>query len=123
MSAPIDLGGRRILVIEDESLVSMFIIDTLEDIGGEIVATADNLAAALEKAASTPYDLAIRDLNLGGEPTFAVADMLADRGTPFVIATGYGTSGLPERLRGTPALSKPFHRRDLERAMRAALTR
>ncbi len=80
------------------------IVDTPEDIGCEIAAVADNLASALEKASS-------------------VADALANRGTPFVIATGYGASGMPKRVQDTPTLSKPFHRRDLERAMQAALAR
>jgi hypothetical protein len=80
------------------------IVDTPEGIGREVAAVADNLATALEKASS-------------------VADVLANRGTPFVIATGHGASGMPKRLQDIPTLSKPFLRRDLERAMRAALAR
>jgi hypothetical protein len=40
--------------------------------------------------------LAILDLNLGGVLTYPVVDVLAERGVPFIFATGYGSGGLKE---------------------------
>ena len=48
-----------------------------------------------------------------------MADALIDRGVPFVFATGYGESGLPEKYRGRPMLQKPFAKDDLERVLKA----
>ena len=37
-----------------------------------------------------------------------MADLLKARNRPFIFATGYGSSGLPEEYRDRPALQKPF---------------
>lgn len=116
-----DLRGRRVLVVEDESRIAMLIRDTLEDIGCEVVATATRFDDALEKAISLPFDVALLDVNLNGEPSYPIAQALAERGRAFVFATGYGVSNLPAALHDAPVLQKPFMRRDLERALRAAL--
>ncbi len=116
-----NLSGRRVLVVEDESRIAMLIRDTLEDIGCEVVGTATRFDDALEKAISLPFDVALLDVNLNGEPSYPIAQALAERGRAFVFATGYGTSNLPESLHDAPVLQKPFLRSDLERALRAAL--
>lgn len=119
--AEVELSGRRVLVVEDESRIAMLIRDTLEDIGCEVVGTATRFADAFEKATSLPFDVALLDVNLNGESSYPIAQALADRGRAFVFATGYGTSNVPEALHNAPVLQKPFMRRDLERALRAAL--
>lgn len=104
------LTGKRILLIEDEALVAMLIEDMLADEGCVVAATAGRLAEAL-KLAGDPgleIDFAVLDVNLAGEPAFAVAEVLAGRGVPFAFATGYGAGGLPETWRGRPTLQKPF---------------
>lgn len=116
-----DLSGRRVLVVEDESRIAMLIRDTLEDLGCEVVGIAARFDDALEKATSLPFDVALLDVNLNGEPSYPIAQALAERGRAFVFATGYGTSNLPESLHNAPVLQKPFLRSDLERALRAAL--
>lgn len=116
-----DLSGRRVLIVEDESRIAMLIRDTLEDLGCEVVATASRFDDAWEKAMSLPFDVALLDVNLDGEPSYPIALELADRGRAFVFATGYGTSSLPQSLHDAPILQKPFMRCELERALRAAL--
>jgi CheY-like chemotaxis protein len=116
-----DLSGRRVLVVEDESRIAMLIRDTLEDMGCEVVATAARFEDALEKATSLRFDVALLDVNLNGEASYPIAQALAERGRAFVFATGYGASNVPESLHNAPVLQKPFMRRDLERALRAAL--
>jgi DNA-binding response OmpR family regulator len=108
-------------VVEDESRIAMLIRDTLEDMGCEVVATAARFDDALEKAVSLRFDVALLDVNLNGESSYPIAQVLAERDRAFVFATGYGTSNLPEALHDAPVLQKPFMRRDLERALRAAL--
>jgi CheY-like chemotaxis protein len=120
-SAARTLTGRRVLVIEDESMVMMLLQDMLEDIGCVVVGSASRIAEATEKARSLAFDAAILDVNLNGVQTFPVAAALAKRGVGFVFATGYGTASLPPEFAGTPVLQKPFEQQELERALRAAL--
>lgn len=115
------LTGVRIVVVEDESLVSMLLEDMLGDLGCTVVAAASELDEAMAKLSSTAYDAVILDVNLNGARTFAIAEMLARNGMPFVFSTGYGADGIPEHLRAVPIMSKPFSRRDVERGLAAAL--
>lgn len=115
------LMGRRILVIEDESMVSMLIEDALIDMGCVVVALASRLGDGLDKAQTLAFDAAILDVNLAGERSFGIADALRQRKLPFVFATGYGTGSIPEPLRNAPILQKPFSPVELERALLIAL--
>jgi CheY-like chemotaxis protein len=116
-----DLAGRRVLVIEDEALVSMVLEEVLAELGCEVVGFASRYNDALAKATSLSYDVAIVDLNLNGQMTVPIAEALRARSQPFVVATGYGPSGLPDSIRSAPMVAKPFLQRELERALRAAL--
>jgi DNA-binding response OmpR family regulator len=61
------LVGTRVLVVEDEALISMMLEDYLTEIGCEVVATAARLEEALEKARSVSMDVAVLDVNLAGK--------------------------------------------------------
>jgi CheY-like chemotaxis protein len=115
------LSGLKVLIVEDESLVSMLIEDALADLGCRVVGVASGVDEALDKAATLPLDAAILDVNLHGKQTAAVAEILKRRGVPFLFATGYGVGGLPDGFRNTPFLQKPFHEADLERVLRQTL--
>lgn len=118
------LEGLRVLIVEDEALVSMLLEDMLADHGCEVAASASRIAQALEMVADDglAVDAAILDVNLGGEPIFPVADALAARGVPFAFATGYGAGGLPENWRDRPTLQKPFSHEDVGRALVQAIS-
>ena len=105
----------RVLVVEDEALVAMLVEDLLDELGHEAVAIASWMEDALANARTGQYDFAIVDVNLGGEPSYPVADVLAERGVPFVFATGYGAEGLPPKYFRVPVLAKPFVVADLEK--------
>jgi CheY-like chemotaxis protein len=120
-SAEGDLLGRRVLVVEDESLVTMFIQDSLAEIGCEVIGVASRYSDAIEKARSLSFDVAILDLNLNGQMSFAIADLLAERGVPFVFTTGYGKEVLPAQFQAVPVLHKPWQTRHMEGALRAVL--
>ena len=116
-----DLAGRRVLVIEDESMVMMLLQDMLQDIGCVVVGSASRLEEALDQARSLEFDVAILDVNLDGERTFPIAEILVERGARFAFATGYGIASLPSGFSGRPILQKPFQQQELERVLRAAL--
>src|ERR1700678_1249210 len=122
MADALSLQGRRVLVVEDEMMIAMLVEDMLVDLGCAVVGTAHALGPALDLANSAiDVDVALLDVNLGGEPVFAVADLLRARGVPAIFSTGYGDAGLRDIDRGAPVLQKPYHAADLARALAKAL--
>lgn len=116
-------SNPRVLIVEDETLVAMLLEDMLSDEGYEVAGSASNVPQALKLAAGEgeDFDVAILDVNLAGQPVFAVADALAERGKPFAFATGYGQGGLPDTWRSRPTLQKPFSQADVARVLKSAL--
>jgi len=100
--------SRRILIVEDEAIVALFIEDLLEELGHKVAGTVSRLKEAMERGKQGDFDLAILDVHLHGEDVFPFADLLVEQKTPFIFATGYGEHGIPERFRGAPTLQKPF---------------
>lgn len=111
----------RVLIVEDEMMVSMLLEDMLEELGYAVVGPVARLDAAVAMAGTAAIDAAVLDLNLNGRSTYPVAAALSARAIPFVFATGYDTTILPEPFRGMPALQKPFQRDELARALAAAI--
>lgn len=111
-------AGRRVLVVEDESLVAMLLETILEDMGCTPVGPASTVEEGLQLVAEdAPIDAALLDVNVAGRQIFPVAEALKARGVPFIFSTGYGEGGLPDEWRGQPTLQKPF----TEAAVREAL--
>src|SRR6266550_2376045 len=108
---------RRVLIVEDEVLVSILIEDALAELGIEVAGVAATLEEALTHAESGNFDCAILDVHVHGKDIFPVAEALEARGVPFVFATGDGQGGVPEKYRGRPVLQKPFMAPELERAL------
>jgi CheY-like chemotaxis protein len=111
----------RVLVVEDEYLIRMLLEDMLADLGYELGAGVGTIAEASELAASGDFHAAILDVNLDGKEIYPVADILAERGVPFVFVTGYGERSLPEPYRDRPALQKPFQADQLRAALAGLL--
>lgn len=105
----------RILVVEDDPDVALCVEFMLNDLGHEVIATESRLEGALRQARSGSFDLAILDITLGEGPSYPIAQILKDRGIPFLFATGYGPGGLQPPFCGTPTLTKPFEFAELER--------
>lgn len=108
---------RRVLVVEDEVLVAMLVEDMLAELGCEVAAVSSHLAEGLELARSQEIDFAILDVNVNGQPSFAIAEILRSRQIPFVFATGYGEKALGGAYVGSVILQKPFQVDDLARAI------
>ena len=122
MGEAASLVGLKVLVVEDEMLVSMLVEDMLSDLGCEVVGPAAELDEAMSLAESADIDLALLDVNLGGKPIFPVADALKRRGVPFAFASGYGEAGLSEDHRGATVLQKPFREADLAKALKGLVS-
>ncbi|HEY5412852.1 MAG TPA: response regulator [Caulobacteraceae bacterium] len=108
------------LVVEDEFLIASLVEDMLADLGCEVVGPEGALAAAMKLAREEAIDLAVLDVTIRGGQVFPVAEILLERGVPFILASGYGDLALPDAFRGGPRLTKPFNAAELERALHAA---
>jgi CheY-like chemotaxis protein len=106
----------RVLIVEDEMIVALFMEDLLGEIGYDVAGVVNRLDEAMARAPD--YHMAVLDVHLGGKPVFDFADRLAQAGIPFVFATGYGERGIPERHRSRPVLQKPFVPEDLCAALK-----
>jgi CheY-like chemotaxis protein len=107
------LSGRRILVVEDEPLVSMDIEAVLSEAGCEMVQPASDLARAKALATDGGWDAALVDANLAGQSVDELAAALKQRDIPFAFVTGYGRDSLPPTFREAKLLAKPFGREQL----------
>jgi CheY-like chemotaxis protein len=107
----------RVLIVEDEIVVALFLEDILAEFGYEVAGVASRLEEGLARAEAPDFAMAILDVHLNGRDVFPLADRLAERRLPFVFATGYGARGIPERHAGRPVLQKPFLPADLSRAL------
>src|SRR5213083_979618 len=126
------LGGRRLLVVDDNETNRRIVRDMLgaEGVAVHEAARADAGLAALRRAAGagTPFDLAILDAQMPERDGFALATAI--RGDPdlaptrLLILTSAGQRGDGERCRqlGIQAyLTKPIARADLVEAVGTVL--
>jgi CheY-like chemotaxis protein len=111
--------GRRILVVEDEVIIGMMATDMLEDMGATVLGPALNVAQGVRLAESEEADAALVDINLDGTRSDAVVEVLARRGIPIVVTTGYGKAAA--KGGGHAVLEKPYTAEALARALAAVL--
>jgi CheY-like chemotaxis protein len=107
-------GPARVLIVEDEVLVRMFAVDSLEDAGFKVEEAA-NGAEAIEVANRLKQQLAavVIDLGLpgraGDEVAAEIRGLLAD--VPILIASGRSEKELKERFavdRRVAVMAKPY---------------
>ena len=60
------LNELRILIVEDEPVLSLDLQDILADLGHRVVGTAPRLEPAIDLARNADFDVAVLDVNLGG---------------------------------------------------------
>ena len=111
----------RVLIIEDETLISLLLEDMLTELGCKIAGSAATVGTAIEMMDGAAPGFAVLDINLSGESSYAVAEALAKRGIPFVFSTGYGESRLEPPWQDRPILQKPFGQEQLAEAVAAAI--
>ncbi|GAA3105963.1 response regulator [Rhizobium viscosum] len=98
----------HVLVVEDEYLIALDLVEVLEQHGAIIVGPFSSIAharAAIEDAAK--LDGAVIDINIRGELSFPIADLLRQRQVPFIFTSGYDQVVIPLSLSEVPLVSKP----------------
>lgn len=115
------LRGRRVFAVEDEFPILLQLESMLAELGLTVAASALRLSEALEAARTVDADVAVLDVNLGGEAVYPVAEALVGRGVTVVFATGYGVGGVPDPWRARPIMQKPYRLDELGRVLAEAL--
>jgi CheY-like chemotaxis protein len=121
MEIALPLAGMRVFIVEDEALILDTLQDMLEGLGCNVAGSALRVDEALARLASLDFDVAVLDVNVAGHRIDPVADLLAERGLPFLFASGYGRGSLPAAHRDRVLLTKPYRTADLRAALHAVL--
>jgi CheY-like chemotaxis protein len=111
----ISISGNRVMIVEDEALVAMVVTESLTTLGCSVVGPFSRCSEAIMAIEADEVDAAILDVNLDGEMVYPLADMLTDRGLPFIFVTGYGAESIDRRFRHIPVIQKPVERHVLQR--------
>ena len=104
---PSPLVGARVLVAEDDALVALYLMTTLQTAGYVVVGPVSAVAEALSIIDSEPPDAALLDLRFAAGDTAPVAAALLAGDVPFVVLTDDEGLELEPALAGAPRLLKP----------------
>jgi CheY-like chemotaxis protein len=113
-----NMQGQTVLLLEDEPIIAFALEDMLIECGASPL-SCGSLEVAHAALESSQPDIAILDVNIHGERSYPVAQRLAERGIPFIFATGYGGALHPPEFADVPTISKPYRLAELEQAFAA----
>ena len=111
----------RVLIVEDEMVLSMQMQMLVEDLGFEVEgphATVGAAQKAVDGAAA--IDCALLDVSLRGETVWPVADALVARNVPFALTSGRNASDVEPRFKGRPVFVKPVDERAIQKFLKDA---
>ena len=118
LEAAAKLAGLRILIIEDVGMIAMELRLMLEHLNCRIAGVASRLHEATMLAQTTEHlDGVLLDLNLSGENSYPIGDILRKRGIPFIIMSGYDASHIRADFANDAHVQKPFTHHALARMM------
>ena len=120
--------GVRALVMEDEALIRLDIVETLEEAGYEVVAQATSGEEGIELAEEYEPDLIVADVKMPGDidGISAIDVILENHRCAVVMLTAFSQSELVDRAREAGAMAyvvKPFTPADLIPAIEIAVSR
>ena len=112
------LHGRRVLIVEDETMIALELADIVEGHCGHVVGPFRSNREALSVLDREAVDAAILDLNLADGEATPTAERLIATGVPILICTA-GT--MPRAMRqmwpDLPIHRKPVRAERLARAL------
>ena len=122
-----DIEGEtttRVLIIEDEPLISMQLEEVVSDLGHDVIGTATTRSQAIEIFNDRPAGLVLADIQLadGSSGIDAVEDLLKFGDVPVIFITAYPEKLLTgERPEPTYLVTKPFQESTVRAAISQAL--
>ncbi|MDP9805504.1 response regulator NasT [Trueperella bonasi] len=122
-----DPATVRALVVEDETLIRLDIVETLQDAGYTVVGEAASGDQAITLVEEHDPDLIVMDVKMPGmDGITAAKKILSEQQTAIVMLTAFSQKELVERARDAGAMAyvvKPFTPEDLIPAVEIALSR
>ena len=122
-SRPSTLGGKRILIVEDEYALASELAQYFERQGAIVAGPVGTVKSALALVAreGPRLDAAILDINLRNDRVYPVADKLIALGVPIVFATGYDQLLMSQSYSNFPRCQKPVDKALLAGVIAAAI--
>lgn len=91
-------GRRRVLIVEDDTLVGMGLRSLLERLGHEVVGQASTTAEASAAFRGKQPDIVLMDIRLDGADGIELArELLSQRRCPMIIISAFSDRALIER--------------------------
>ena len=120
---PHEVRSLRVLLVDDDILVSMGAADMLLDLGHSVTEAQSGLHAMKLLETDLPFDVVVTDYAMPGMNGFELAQRIKDRDPklPVVLATGYAELP-PDRSIEFGHLSKPYTSKDLAAALEKAVS-
>lgn len=105
--------NRRVLVAEDQLLISLMIEEELREVGLGVVGPFASCIEASEWLQSDTPDAAILDVDLRDGPCTALAEELTRRGVEFAVFSGNWQEEAPEAFSQARWFAKPSDLRQI----------
>jgi response regulator NasT len=116
----------RVIVIEDESLIRMDVVATLQEAGYEVIGEGADGEEAVRLATELEPDLVVMDIKMPKLDGISAAEKIAELKIPVVLLTAFSQADLVTRAAAAGAMAyvtKPFKPTDLLPAIQIALSR
>jgi two-component system, response regulator PdtaR len=116
----------RVVVVEDEGLIRMDVVATLQEAGYEVVGEGSDGEEAIKLATELQPDLVVMDIKMPKLDGISAAEKIAELKIPVVLLTAFSQSDLVARAASAGAMAyvtKPFKPTDLLPAIQIALSR
>ena len=116
----------RVVVVEDEALIRMDVVSTLEEAGFEIVGEGADGEEAISLAKEHEPDIVVMDIKMPKLDGISAAEKIAELKIPVVLLTAFSQTDLVSRAAEAGAMTyvtKPFKPGDLLPAIQIALAR
>lgn len=116
----------RVVVVEDEGLIRMDVVATLQEAGYEVVGEGADGEEAIKLATELEPDLVVMDIKMPKLDGISAAEKIAELKIPVVLLTAFSQSDLVARAAEAGAMAfvtKPFKPSDLLPAIQIALSR
>jgi DNA-binding response OmpR family regulator len=109
----------RVLIVEDEPMISMYLEEIVEETVPAIV-TIKSSVKTTRQVIAEPFHLALLDVDVTDGKTYEIAKTLDDRRIPFVFISGALNQHFPDELLDAPFIKKPFTELQIKAAVLAA---
>lgn len=120
-------NSLRVLVAEDEALIRMDLVETLRELGFDVVAAVSDGQSAVAQARTHRPDVALLDIRMPGLDGLSAAGQISHDGhTAVVLLTAFSQPDLVERAVAAGVMGylvKPYRAEDIRPAVEMACSR